>query len=113
MELASMTKDLVYGENRPAISVMLNSDAGKEIRIAFKKGQEMKQHQAGFPITVMVFKGAIDFGVNGEKHVLNAGDLITLKANVPHNLFALEDSLVRLSLNTADSTNRVESAVNQ
>lgn len=113
MELASMTKDVVYGENKPAIQVMLNSDAGKEIRIAFKKGQEMKEHKAGFPITVMVFQGSVDFVVNGEKHVLNAGDLITLKANVPHNLFALEDSLVRLSLNTADSANRVQNAVNQ
>lgn len=112
MQLASITKDIEYGENRPAIKVLLDSDAGKEIRIAFRKAQEMKEHKAGFPIVVAVFEGCIRFGVKGETYTLNRGDMITLDANVPHNLYAIEDSIVRLSLNKADSATRVDKAVN-
>lgn len=112
MKLASITKDIEYAEGRPAIKVILDSEAGKEIRIVFKKGQEMKEHKAPYPIVVAVFEGSIDFGVNGETHLLNRGDMITLPGNMPHNLLAKEDSIVRLSLHSGDSFKRVQEAVN-
>ncbi len=108
MKISSLLKDLQYKEERPAVQVLLDSDAGKEIRIAFKKGQEMKEHHAPFPIVVEVFEGHILFGVEGEKVDLKRGDLITLKSKVPHDLKALQDSIVRLSLSRADGIERVE-----
>ena len=113
METASLAKNLEYNENRPAVKVLLDSETGKEIRIAFKKGQEMKKHQAPLPIVVEVFRGKIKFGVDGQ-HTFNLeeGDLITLDSKVPHDLLALEDSIVRLSLNKLDSTDRVKEEAN-
>lgn len=113
MKLASFTQDIMYHEERPTVQVMLNTDAGKEIRIAFKKGQIMKEHQTPFPIVVQVFEGAIDFGVKGEIQHLKKGDMIALSGGVPHDLTAKDDSLVRLSLSTADSIKRVEKVVEQ
>lgn len=108
MKTASLTKDVQYNEGRPAIRVMLETETGKEIRISFKKGQVMKRHQTPFPIVVEVFDGNIDFGVNDETLTLCKGDLIALEGNVPHDLTASADSIVRLSLNKADSAKRVE-----
>lgn len=113
MKLASFTQDVMYHDERPTVQVMLNTDAGKEIRIAFRKGQVMKEHQTPFPIVVQVFEGAIDFGIRGEIQQLKKGDMIALEGGVPHDLNAQEDSLVRLSLSTSDSVKRVEKVVEE
>ena len=107
MKTASFTTDLVYNEAKPSISIMLETETSKEIRIVFKEGQIMKEHQTPFPIVVQVFKGAIDFGVQGVKQHLRAGDLIALDGGVPHDLTALDESIVRLSLSKKDSLQRV------
>lgn len=113
MKVASLVDNLQYNEDRPTIQVMLDTESGKEIRIAFKKGQVMKEHKTPFPIVVEVFDGAIDFGVNGEVHNLKKGDLIALEGGIPHDLKAVLESTVRLSLNKADSSKRVEDVVKQ
>lgn len=113
MKLASLVNDLEYNETRPSIQVLMETEAGKEIRIAFNEGQVMKEHKTPFPIVVEIFEGAIDFGVNGEIHNLKKGDLIGLEGAVPHDLKAVEKSIVRLSLNKSDSAKRVEGVVNQ
>ncbi len=113
MKSASLTSALEYQEKRPAIKVLLETDAGKEIRIAFKKEQVMKEHKTPFPIVVEIFEGEIEFGVNGDKHNLKKGALVCLEGNVPHDLKALEDSIVRLSLNKADSAKRVENVAKE
>ena len=108
MKIASLNSNVQYHESQPTIQVLLESESGKEIRIAFREGQVMKKHKTPFPIVVEIFEGSIDFGVNGEVHSLDKGDLIALEGNVPHDLVALKDSIVRLSLHKADSAKRVE-----
>jgi|SRR5699024_6921905 len=107
MKTASLVRDVQYNKGRPHIKVLLETESGKEIRIAFKEGQVMKRHQTPFPIVVELFEGEIDFGVEEKKYRLTKGDLISLGGNIPHDLRALKDSIVRLSLNKADSAERV------
>jgi quercetin dioxygenase-like cupin family protein len=111
MKTASLNEDLIYNENKVAIKVMMETETSKEIRILFRKGQLMKEHKAGFPITVCVHQGTITFGVNDEKHILKSGDLISLDPNVPHDLLANEDSIVRLTLSKSDNLDRVKKVI--
>ncbi|GGG39736.1 cupin domain-containing protein [Bizionia arctica] len=113
MKVASLVYNLEYNETKPAIQVLMETETGKEIRIAFKEGHVMKEHKTPFPIVVEVFEGAIDFGVNGEVHHLKKGDLIALEGGVPHDLTAIKTSTVRLSLNKMDSAKRVEDVANK
>ena len=108
MRIASLIKDLVYNDKKPSISILIETEVSKEIRIVFKEGQQMREHKTPFPIVVEVFKGAIDFGVNGEKQHLVVGSLIALDGNIPHDLTALKDSIVRLSLSKKDDLERVK-----
>jgi quercetin dioxygenase-like cupin family protein len=107
MTYASFTSDIVYGDTQPVITPLIANDFTKEIRIVFRSGQSMKAHKTSFPITVMIVAGAIDFGVGEERYRLSAGDVVALEGNVTHDLNALEDSIVRLSLHKSDSVARV------
>lgn len=111
MTTASITENLVYNEDRPAIAKLMDTDTTKEIRILMRKGQVMKEHTAPFPIIVSIFEGSIDFGVNGQKLALKKGDLISLKEHVPHDLHCTEDCIIRLSLSKLDTEERVKSVV--
>ena len=111
MNTASLIKNHEYGDNKPAISVLLETAYSKEIRIAMRAGQVMKEHKTPFPIVVELFEGKLDFGVQGNVLHLVKGDLIALEGNIPHDLKATEDSIVRLTLRKADSAKRVEKVI--
>ena len=104
---ASFYKDLEFSDKSAVITPMLDSSFAKEIRIAFKDGQIMKEHKTKFPITVMTLRGCIEFGVDGEMFVLKEGDVISLEGNVVHKLKATIESVVRLTLHKGDTVDRV------
>lgn len=113
MKKASLIENLEYNDKGPAVLVLMETETSKEIRMAFKTGQKLKEHKTPFPIVVEVFEGAIDFGVNGENQALKKGDLIALEGNVPHDLHAKENSIVRLSLTKSDTVARVENVAKE
>ncbi len=110
MKIASFDLDLTFNNDRINTQVILETSFSKEIRILMKQGQKMKEHKAPFPIIVHILDGAIDFGINGSTLRLNEGNIITLDANIPHDLSALADSIVRLTLSKQDKVKRVEEA---
>lgn len=111
MIISSLFKDVKYSETKPVIKVLMETDSSKEIRIVFKEGQEMKKHKTAFPITVEIVAGELMFGVNGKDLYLTKGDLIALEGNVPHNLHAKTNCIVRLSLTKSDDVSRVKKVV--
>lgn len=113
MKAASLTDEIVYNDERPAVQLMFETETGKEIRIVFKEGQFMREHKTPYPIVVEIYEGAIDFGVNGQLQSLKKGDLVALEGNVPHDLVATEDSIVRLTLTKSDSVERVKDVAKQ
>ena len=108
MKTASFFTDLNFSDESVVITPMLDAGFGKEIRIAFKEGQIMKEHKTKFPITVMAMRGSIEFGVGEKTVILNEGDVIALEGNVMHELKALKESVVRLSLHKGDTVARVK-----
>ena len=108
MQTASFYKDLKFSDESVVIKPIMDDDFGKEIRIAFKKGQVMKEHKTKFPITVMTMRGSIEFSVGEETVILNEGDIIALEGNIMHELEAIEESVVRLSLHKSDTVARVK-----
>ncbi len=113
MKTSSLTKSIEYNEDKPFVNVLLETENTKEIRITFRKGQKMKNHQTPFPIIVEIFEGEIDFDVRGETCHLQKGDLVALEGNVRHNLKAKADSIVRLTLSTKDKAKRVKDVVDE
>lgn len=111
MQKVSFTENLDFNDHKIVTKVLLETSFSKEIRILLKKGQLMKEHKAPFSIIIHMVEGSIDFGVEGKVHMLKQGDIITLAANVPHDLLAKSDSIVRLTLSKQDAAERVEKVV--
>ena len=111
MKIESFIKSLDFNDNKIVTKVILETSFSKEIRILLKKGQIMKEHKAPFPIIVNILEGEINFGVKGKTHKLNKGDIITIEGHVPHDLTALKDSIVRLTLSKLDHPERVEKVI--
>jgi quercetin dioxygenase-like cupin family protein len=65
---------------------------------AIKKGATLCGHEVNGPITLQVLSGAIQFGVAGERRALAAGTVIALDKAVPHDIQALEDSELLLTI---------------
>ncbi len=65
---------------------------------AIKKGATLCGHEVDGPITLQVLSGAVQFGVAGEPRKLAAGTLIALEKAVPHDIQALADSELLLTI---------------
>lgn len=111
MKTANIYKEVTYNEKAPAITVLFETDSTKEVRIVFKKDQLMKEHKTAYPITVSMVDGELDFGVNGTVLNLVKGDLLNLEGNVPHDLRAKSDCIVRLTLSKSDVVERVQQVI--
>ena len=108
MYTGNIYSNLEFNEYRPVIQVLLDTDFSKEIRIAMHKNTVMKEHKTQFPIVVHIIEGEIAFGVEGKTLELKQGDLIALAPNIPHDLKAHENAIIRLTLNKNDSVQRVQ-----
>ncbi len=108
MNSASLLQDIEFHESKPVVTVLFETSFTKEIRIAMKASTEMKKHQTSFPIVVEIVEGNIVFGVQNEKMNLGKGDLIALESSIPHDLKALKDSIIRLTLSKNDQSERVQ-----
>ena len=113
IKTASLYESLEFNPDRPTVKVWFETPFTKEIRIALKKGQELKEHKTSFPIVVNIVEGNINFGLSAERIQLRKGDLIALEGNVPHDLVAVEESIVRLTLSLHDTTDRVKNVAEQ
>jgi len=101
MHIISMLDGVTYKGSGPSVKVLLESDFIKEISIAFKSGHQMKSHKSGYPIVIHIVEGTIDLGVDNERFMLKQGVLVSLEANVLHDLIAVERSIVRLSVHVS------------
>lgn len=111
MKKASFKHNLKFGKDKVALTKILDTPFSRELRILLKNGQQMKSHTSPYSIIVHVLSGAIDFGVQGDIVALKTGDIITLESSIPHDLKAVEDSEVRLSLSKKDTAARVKGVV--
>lgn len=111
MKEANILSQIEFNDNKPLIKVLFETHFTKEIRITMKKGNLMKEHRTKHPIVLELLEGAIDFGVMNEIKKLTKGDLIALQGGIPHDLKAIKDSIIRLTLTKYDTTKRVENVI--
>jgi quercetin dioxygenase-like cupin family protein len=68
------------------------------VLITMEAAARMKEHHADGTISVQVLKGKIRFNVAGKTHELGTGNLFTLAASIRHDVEAVEDSALLLTI---------------
>ncbi len=97
-----------FNDEKVQTQVVLESTFTKEIIISISQGQLMKEHKSPYPIIIHLLEGVIELGVESVKYQMKKNDIVTLEGNVPHDLFANEKALIRLTLSKQDIIERVK-----
>jgi quercetin dioxygenase-like cupin family protein len=66
--------------------------------VALNAGVEVGTHQADSPMTLQVLEGRIGFRVNGESHELSTGQVLFFGPGEAHDIRALDESALLLTL---------------
>ncbi len=82
--------EVQYNDNAIVSKNVLKKEKGNISLFAFDKGQSLSEHTAPFDAMVQVIEGTAEVLINGESHMLTAGETIIMPANVPHAVKAEE-----------------------
>jgi len=83
--------DMIQYQKESIVSkVLLKKITGNITLFAFDKKQELSEHTASFDAFVYVIDGKVDIVLNGKSNELSSGESITMPANIPHAVKAIE-----------------------
>ena len=68
------------------------------IRVVLLAGKTMPGHQVAGEITVQCLEGVVDFRLGSEVRLMRAGDFLHLSGGAPHELTALEDASLLVTI---------------
>jgi len=77
--------------------VLIKTDDLCVIFRSLSEGGALPTHEADGPITVQVLDGHIEFKTGGRTIPLRKGELLGLRARVPHSLMALKQSSILIT----------------
>lgn len=85
-----LSRLVAYQDGSIVSRTLLKKTAGNVTLFAFDQGQELSEHTTPHDALLMCLEGATEVAIQDEQHVLAAGNLILLPANVPHAVRAGE-----------------------
>ena len=68
------------------------------MRMVLLAGKKIAPHHVSGPITVHCLEGEVDVGVDNERKILRPGDLLYLAGNVEHDLIAVTNTSLLVSV---------------
>lgn len=66
--------------------------------VVLKAGARLDQHQTVGPVAIQPFAGRVRLRVAGEQRELTPGQMLVLGANLPHDVEAVEESALLLTI---------------
>lgn len=91
--------DLVHYQDGAIVShTLLKKPAGTLTLFAFDAGEGLSEHTAPFEAFVYLVDGEATITVAGQAYRLRSGETITLPANIPHAVHALQRCKMLLTM---------------
>jgi len=89
-EILDIESLLDYQEGAVVSRMLLNKKIGTVTLFSFDKGEGLSEHTAPFDALVYVLEGKVEIIISKKPYILEKGQMITMPANDPHALNALE-----------------------
>ena len=89
-EILDINTLLDYQESSVVSRMLINKKIGTVTLFSFDKGEGLSEHTAPFDALVYVFDGKAEIIISKMSYILEKGQIITMPANEPHALNALE-----------------------
>ena len=78
-----------YQEGSVVSMEVIKKELGTVTVFAFDKGQGLSEHSAPFDAMVQIIDGEAEITLAGEPHTVKKGEFLSMPANVPHALQAV------------------------
>jgi quercetin dioxygenase-like cupin family protein len=90
MSSAQSVSDLIQYQPSSVVSrVILKNPGGTVTAFAFDAGEGLSEHTAPFDALIQVTEGEASVTIAGEAHLVGAGQLLKLPAQIPHAVKAV------------------------
>jgi quercetin dioxygenase-like cupin family protein len=98
-EKPSVLKDLVVTQSGAVVSrVLLNRPTGSVTLFAFDAGEGLSEHTSPYDALVQILEGKAHIFIASQEHIVEAGFILLLPANIPHALEAKESFKMLLTM---------------
>ena len=90
LEILDINTLLDYQESSVVSRMLINKKIGTVTLFSFDKGEGLSEHTAPFDALVYVFDSKVEIEISKKSYILEKGQMITMPADEPHALKALE-----------------------
>lgn len=106
--LGELRGDESYARSGRLGRTLARSGRLRLVLVALKAGVEIGTHQADSPMTLQLTQGRLGFAIDGKPYELRAGQVLFFGPGEAHDIRALEDSGLLLTLSAIGDDNRKE-----
>ncbi len=86
----NLKESIAIAEGGVVSKQFIKNKGGNISLFAFDKGQGLSEHTAPFDAIVQVIEGKVEVSIDGKKQIVSEGEMITMPANIPHAIQAVE-----------------------
>jgi quercetin dioxygenase-like cupin family protein len=97
-EAGQLRAELTYLEGDRNANTLLKEPDARVVLFALRQGAQLQEHQTAGWVIVQTISGRVRLRALGQSVELTAGQLLTLEPNAAHDVEALEDSVLLLTL---------------
>jgi quercetin dioxygenase-like cupin family protein len=102
-----------FREEGPYVQVLSDIGTARLVLFAFKAGQQLKEHTTSSQILVQVLRGRITFTAAGNSIQLQAGMVLQVEARVPHQVVALTQAVILVTMTPSPAYHSLDREVFQ
>jgi quercetin dioxygenase-like cupin family protein len=97
-QLRELRDDESYRRSGRLGRTLARSGRLRLVLVALNAGVEVGTHQADSPMTIQLLQGRIGFRIEGDNHELRAGQVVFFEAGEAHDIRALDESALLLTI---------------
>lgn len=106
--LKDLTSDESYSRSGRLGRTLARSGRLRLVLVALRSGVEVGTHHADSPMTIQLIKGRLGFTIRGQPYEMGTGEVLYFGPGEAHDIRALEDSGLLLTISAIGDDNRRE-----